>query len=174
MSLITSPETLPKGGSPSGSGGWVLNVSFGGIQLNPLHLGAFFRNPAGVPLCLHLWGSQGKFSDKRTVPRSILVPGDLSGRPRCSPRTPRMPSGEGAASAVWRRPGVERASPLSRHRARRAWRGLTRSPAAEPLWPRPQDLALQALPGRLVGSPCRPGPPLYHGGVASPTQWTRV
>ena len=78
--------------SPSGSGGWVSNVSFGGIQLNPLHVGAFFRNRAGVPLCLHLWGSQGKFSDKRTVPCCIPVPGDPSGHPRCNPRTPRMPS----------------------------------------------------------------------------------
>lgn len=36
--------------SPSGSGGWVSNVSFGGIQLNRLHMGTFSRNRVGVPL----------------------------------------------------------------------------------------------------------------------------
>ena len=50
--------------------------------------GAFLRNQAGVPLCLHLWESQGKFPDKRMVPCSILVPGDLSRHRRHNLRTP--------------------------------------------------------------------------------------
>ena len=153
--------------SPSGSGGWVSNVSFGGIQLNRLHMGTFSRNRVGVPLvCI----SGGPRASSQTRGRSHVASRCLVG-PKATlaatPGLPGCPQVERATTAVWGPPSAERASPPSRHRTRRGWRGLTRSPPAETLWSRPQDLGLQALLGHSVGFLCRPGSSslLWWGGI---------
>ena len=160
--------------SPSGSGGWVSNVSFGGIQLNLLHMGTFSRNRVGVPLvCI----SGGPRASSQTRGRSHVASRCLVG-PKATlaatPGLPGCPQVEKATTAVWGPPSAERASP-------QAGTGLAEdgedSPEAHLLRHCGQDLRTSAsklsLGTRWVFS-ADPDPPLYCGGVASPTQWTQV
>lgn len=120
---------------------------------NPTHwvLGSLLLETQQVFLCVCISG--GPRASSQTAGRSHVASRCLvtpQAAPRCSPRTPRMPSCEGAAVPCGEAARV-RSGPASQAQGSRAWRGLTRSPVAEPLWPRPQDLALQASLGARWG-----------------------